>query len=857
MNLVQIFRDALDLEPAARTPYLDQLALSPTLRAELNALLAAVDADPSMLPPPALHFASDQSRAHDRTGTVLATFRLQSLIGEGGMGQVWRATREDEFAQTVAIKLAFGAGLSELARARFAQERELLARLHHPGIAAIYDGGTDQGVPWYAMEYVDGLPLDQYIAMHQPSLLDRLRLIIKLTEAVHYAHQHLIVHRDLKPNNVLVQADGAPKLLDFGIAKRLDDQLGITQSRAPLTFAYAAPEQIRGEMVTTASDVYSLGVLLFEVLTGERPHKGNRPQNAKGDADAALSLLQAITDTDAPAPSKIASQRNKDSTTLDRKGKQATLAAHQLQGDLDTIVLKALSRDPARRYASAFALQEDLQRFIDGMPIQARPDTLGYRFGKLIRRHKIASAVATVALVSLLSLLVLLWRQVQIAERQSLIAQQQSQIAKQQADAARKAQTQAETALETQALLREHFFVVLTKATASAEPIDPDALLALSVERQVTKVSNNPAAERALLLSLAALAGRRKDEIKLKALLDQAAPLMATAPASELLEYQVLQGALAANSAASATTGNKDLATTQANGSTSLPMLIMQAQLAAKLGDKAKALAFLETAVKQAENAPDNDQLMIAAVYGNQSRLALDIGAWELAESSAIKAVALFTQQGVYSEPVPTLQLIPPSAAIAIGRVAHAVDLIARAGIDPKKINPAQRGSIANVQARVAFWLAQHDKAQALAEQSRTDLCGALSQRSNVCRIAHYVELEFAIGMQQGDRARGLLKQIQLHFPDDAAHWQIYQSLLGQSDPDLADAELAEHINKPTNATGMALAMQLQQKLILARYCKAQQLPRCARAATDVAMRQAKELALPADSIFWAILSAK
>jgi eukaryotic-like serine/threonine-protein kinase len=390
-DLIQIFRDALDVAPSDLPAFLAARCPDAAVRTEVEALLAALEQCPSPLPlvpgallqQPALTEAAHAPQP-DRSGQIVGPFRLLHLLGSGGMGAVWLAQRVDGFAQKVAIKWALGAGLSEASLARFANERQLLGKLNHPGIAHIVDGGSDQGALWYAMEYVDGQPLDSYVRTALPSLYARLRLMIALCDAVHYAHQHLVVHRDLKPANIMVLADGRPKLLDFGIAKQLDGIDGVTRSRAPLTFAYAAPEQIRGEAVTTATDVYALGVTLFELLTGERPHK------ARGDG--ALSLLQAITDTDAAAPSSV----------LNKTTTSNPIRPTQLKGDLDTIVLKALQRDPARRYASAQALAEDLQRFLDGQPIAARPESAGYRLGKFIRRNKLAAALAASTAIALL-----------------------------------------------------------------------------------------------------------------------------------------------------------------------------------------------------------------------------------------------------------------------------------------------------------------------------------------------------------------------------------------------------------------------------------------------------------------------
>jgi eukaryotic-like serine/threonine-protein kinase len=384
-QLVQLFRDALDLAPQARSAYLDALDIAPDLRAQIAGLLRIAEHTEVPLPDLTLQpdvFTRRKVELADRSGEQIGAFRLLKPLGSGGMGAVWLAERSYGFSQQVAIKWLH-AGFSASARQRFARERETLAKLDHPGIARIVDGGSDGDADWFAMEFVPGLALDAYVKSAQCSLFERIKLVIDLCDAVRYAHQNLIVHRDLKPSNVLVGATGQPKLLDFGVAKILDDA-NQTESRAPMTFAYAAPEQIRGDPITTATDVYALGVILYELLTGDRPHK------PKGDGS--LSMLQAITDTDATAPSSALSKQT-----------QNTIKPSQLKGDLDTIVLKALSRDPAKRYFSAQSLSEDLQRYLGGQPISARKISVQDQINKWIRRNKLASAALALAVFAMLA----------------------------------------------------------------------------------------------------------------------------------------------------------------------------------------------------------------------------------------------------------------------------------------------------------------------------------------------------------------------------------------------------------------------------------------------------------------------
>lgn len=321
----------------------------------------------------------------------IGPYRIIGLLGRGGMGDVYHGVRDDgSFEMQVAVKVVRDLHSAEQI-ARFERERALLARLEHPAIARVLDGGcTESGAPWMAIERVVGQPLDQHVAARSLSIRERLQLLQAVIDAVQYAHQNLIVHRDLKPANILVQADGRPKLLDFGVAKLLGEADHTqTAGRAPMTFAYASPEQIRGDPITTATDVYALGVVLYEVLTGERPHR------AKGED--ALTLLQAIAETDATAPSECVRRRGSDTRTV------SNINPHQLKGDLDTIVLKALNRDPARRYPSAQSLREDLDRYLTNRPIHARPVSWPDRALKWIRRNRLAAAMIGLAAAAIVS----------------------------------------------------------------------------------------------------------------------------------------------------------------------------------------------------------------------------------------------------------------------------------------------------------------------------------------------------------------------------------------------------------------------------------------------------------------------
>ena len=312
----------------------------------------------------------------------IGPWHLVRKLGSGGMGVVWLAERADgQFEQRAALKLIKRGMDSEAVLKRFLRERQILARLDHPHIAHLLDGGiAADGRPYFAMEYVEGLPLLRYCHERGAKLEERLKLFIDVCAAVQFAHEHHVVHRDLKPSNVLVTASSGVKLLDFGIAKLLEtddtspDAITHLQRERPMTPAYAAPEQIRGERITEATDIYALGCVLYELLTGKRSYDFSGAHEPK-------DVLRIIETADPVAPSRL-------------KLSAPPLPQRQMRGDLDTIVLTALRRDPERRYAGVAALATDLQNFLDGKPISARRDSVFYRGWKFVRRHRVGMAAS-------------------------------------------------------------------------------------------------------------------------------------------------------------------------------------------------------------------------------------------------------------------------------------------------------------------------------------------------------------------------------------------------------------------------------------------------------------------------------
>ena len=390
-------------DPHDRAFFLDATCADDTaLRSEVESLLSQ--------PPDEFENCADAGGlAHPghvaaaNIGRRLGAYELVRELGRGGMGTVWLAKRADQqFEKLVAIKLLKrGTDTDEVLR-RFEAERQILARLTHPNIAGLLDAGTTpDGLPYFVMEYVPGARVTDYCFAQSLSIPDRLRLFQKICGAVQFAHQNLIVHRDLKPANILITAEGEPKLLDFGIAKLVDpgdapfEVTALHQQR--LTPAYASPEQVRGDPITTLSDVYSLGAILYELLTGQTAHRFARLQPTHTE------LLRVVVEGTPTRPSLLA--RDRPTQAL-------------LRGDLDNILLKALRKEPRLRYAGAGSFSEDLRRHLDSLPVHARPATPGYRAGKFFSRNKTAVVVAVLVLLMMLAGMVTIAHQARLAARQ-------------------------------------------------------------------------------------------------------------------------------------------------------------------------------------------------------------------------------------------------------------------------------------------------------------------------------------------------------------------------------------------------------------------------------------------------------
>jgi serine/threonine-protein kinase len=428
-QVAELVKSALERPHEERDTFLlEACAGDAEMRAEVESFLQFQGEASQFIEQGALHVAAETFARDPELPSLrqIEGYQIISRIGVGGMGEVYLA-EETKLRRKVALKLVRAGMDSAEIVTRFRHEEQILASLNHPNIAQLYAAGVAAGdLPYFAMEYVAGTRLDEYCNAQTLSPAARLQLFRKVCAAVHYAHQRLVIHRDLKPSNILVTADGEPKLLDFGIAKLIEGQDAVTQMQTLLgamTPDYASPEQVRGEAMTTATDVYSLGVLLYEILTGQRPYR--LKTRSPGE------IARAITDQDPERPSTAVTKRDGNSNFELRNSKF-------LKGDLDNIVLMALRKEPQRRYASVGQFSEDLRRYLEGLPVLAHKDTLSYRATKFIRRNKIGVTAASVLALTLFGgIIATTWQATRATEQARIAAQERDRARIETAKAAR------------------------------------------------------------------------------------------------------------------------------------------------------------------------------------------------------------------------------------------------------------------------------------------------------------------------------------------------------------------------------------------------------------------------------------
>jgi serine/threonine-protein kinase len=430
-----LFQAACDRSTAERAAFLDEACgADAALRAEIESLLVSADASLDFIRQPVMAAAREISGPAAMEGRLFGPYRILREIGSGGMGTVYQACRADDaYSQNVAIKvMRADFGHDEAMRLRFRLERQILANLHHPNIAGLLDGGvTGEGLPWLALEYVEGVPIDVFCARESLTIRQVLELFRTVCAAIEYAHHNLVIHRDIKPANLLVTAEGVPKVVDFGIAKLLDDDPAATArtraSERMMTPEYASPEQVRGEPVTTSTDVYALGALLYELLAGQRPFRvpTNNP----------FEIARIICEETPRAPSTVTAAN----ASASRSGPPRP------DRDLDTIVLMALRKEPERRYASAGQFAADIKAYLDGYPLVARTATWSYRSATFIRRHKLAVAGVMLFAVAIVGFMVAMGILAKRADQARQTAQRESQFLAGMFQAATPGQARGET----------------------------------------------------------------------------------------------------------------------------------------------------------------------------------------------------------------------------------------------------------------------------------------------------------------------------------------------------------------------------------------------------------------------------
>ena len=432
-NIKEILAEALMLDLSERRIFLEKAPITSETRREVESLLAVEENSRDFMSVSATGFSKDffdgeAATENSSVGQTIGSYVVVGELGIGGMGAVYLARRNDgKFDQQVAIKFLKREFNIASVRRSFDREIAIQARLVHPNIAKLLDTGTTvEGIPYIVLEYVEGEAIDTYCRNGDLPLIERLKLFNKACDAVAFAHQNLIVHRDLKPSNILVTSDGSPKLLDFGISKILDTTLDEPHAKSvmgAMTPEYASPEQLKGEYVSTATDIYSLGAILFKLLTGSLPYELSNRSNG--------NVIREITDSEPILPSHAAAKNGK----VDER---------ELKGDLDNIILKSLSVEPEKRYRTVEQFTDDIWRFIDGLPVSARPATISYRLVKLFRRNKIAVTAGLLVFISILvGTTVAIW-QANVARAQARIASDARNTAVAESDNAKAEQAKSE-----------------------------------------------------------------------------------------------------------------------------------------------------------------------------------------------------------------------------------------------------------------------------------------------------------------------------------------------------------------------------------------------------------------------------
>ena len=613
---------ALTLTGSARADWLRSLRVEhPNAAARLEALLAAepaLDADRFLADSPSIGLTSGTVTTEALAGRRLGAYTLERPLGQGGMGSVWLARRSDgRFDGVAALKLPHLSRLSHDGVRRFQREGSALAKLTHPNIARLTDAGvTGDGQPYLVLEYVDGPRIDRWCDERKLDPDARLALFQQVLAAVAHAHASLMVHRDLKPSNILVTADGTAKLLDFGIVKLLEaapdgtDPTELTGlGGGPLTPEYAAPEQVSGGAITTATDIYALGVLLYQLLSGRHPTAGN--------SRSAVDILQAVATT---MPRRLSTAVSAEAATS-RASTDERLRRFYA-GDLDVIVAKMLEKDPARRYASVDALADDIGRFRRHVPVQARPSSAWYRTQKFVRRHRLGVAVGAGVVAALLIATV-------ITARQSIVAHTERDEARRQRDLA--------VLEERRATAANGFLQTLVQAVPTGEPFTPATLMARARTLLEGDYAADPRFASRMLLDLTSSFEAIDDPTSERALLERARDLAVRADDFESESRAQCALALLVSRDPDSTAASRPLVDAgdaaiakmrPATASAQVPCLMARARIVGELGPADSALTYGERALAIAEASGDTSSSTFTSLlseltdtYHNNNRI--------------------------------------------------------------------------------------------------------------------------------------------------------------------------------------------------------------------------------------------
>jgi serine/threonine protein kinase len=631
-NLSRLLDEALEVPLEAREHWLESLSPADlTYKAKLRALLeqgASAETRDFLDVFPKLPMAEAANGALSgpalAPGTAVGPYVIEEEIGRGGMGAVWRARRSDGvIKRPVALKLPHMGLYGRELIARFASERDILAELAHPNIARLYDAGfSATGQPFLALEYVAGAPLTEYCDRHRLDVPARLRLFQQVLRAVQYAHGHLVIHRDLKPSNVLVGADGRAMLLDFGVAKLVvadaGEEAGRTQMGVrALTPEYASPEQIAGQPVTTASDIYSLGVLLFELLTGACPYRVRHSSRA--------ALEEAILTAEPQRPSRSI----RDEAAATARATTVKALCRALRGDLDTIILKALKKASTERYATADAFSQDVERYLRGEPVAARPDSGWYRTSKFIARHKLPVAAGGAALVAVLAT---------------------AAIASFEAHAAAAERDRALALSSRNEAVAEFLNVLITEAAGSDKPVTVSEMLARSEALVSSEYRDHPEHRAAVLGMLGEYYHTNAKDTRAESLLREALDTVRTSPDGDLRRKLTCEYAFTLSDV-----GKVDEAVRMLKGVAADPQSTTQqaaeclenlAFIAQNANDSAKALKYASLALQRLQQVPHPPPVLQATFLGGMGYAEHLNGRNDVAGQFYERSLAQFAQAG-------------------------------------------------------------------------------------------------------------------------------------------------------------------------------------------------------------------